>query len=233
MCNMIRKALPKRQKRSTNWFGWWGLFHGAELRDHLIKFLTLVGKEIIQNIDKDVFLAPAPNLERSENISWNMSTSRRLGAIHQLSRDRIICQQVYHGLSFWYEIWNEFESFTQVYEALLLLVQTEVICSKRKISAIILVLDIAATMVGGTRIYWGDQERLLWSKFTWFLRVLLSGVSKTAATTTISYKTNNLGSFKEMTNVHQGWKEKGEVVTFWEGRKWRGNGEWRWPIWLS
>ena len=79
----------------------------------------------------------------------------------------------------------------------------------------------------------GGQERLLWSKFTWFLRFLLSGVSKTAATTTISYKTNNLGSFKEMTNVHQGWKEKGEVVTFWEGRKWRGNGEWRWPIWLS
>ena len=31
--------------------------------------------------------------------------------------------------------------------------------------------------------------------------------------------TNNLGSFKEMTNVHQGWKEKGEVVTFLEGRK--------------
>ena len=73
-----------------DWLGWWGLFRGAELRDRLIKFLTLVGKEIIQNIDKDVFLAPAPNLERSENISWNMSTSRRLGAIHQLSRDRII-----------------------------------------------------------------------------------------------------------------------------------------------
>ena len=56
-------------------------------------------------------------------------------------------------------------------------IQTEVICSKRKISAIILVLDIAATMVGGTRIYWGDQKRLHWSKFTWFLGVLLSGVS--------------------------------------------------------
>ena len=62
-------------------------------------------------------------------------------------------------------------------KAILLLVQTEVICSKRKISAIILVLDIAATMVGGTRIYWGDQKRLHWSKFTWFLGVLLSGVS--------------------------------------------------------
>ena len=171
-------------------------------------------------------LASAPNLERSENISWNMSTSRRLGAIHQLSRDRIICHQVYHGVfSIRYEIWNEFETFTQVYEALLLPVQTEVICSKRKISAIILVLDIAATMVGGTRIYWGDQKRLHWSKFTWFLGFLLSGVSKTGARTTIWYKTDNLGSFKEMTNVHQGWKEKGEVVTFWEGRKWRGNGD--------
>ena len=124
-----------------------------------------------------------------------------------------------------YEIWNEFETFTQVYEALLLLVQKEVICSKRKISAIILVLDIAATMVGGTRIYWGDQKRLHWSKFTWFLGFLLSGVSETGARTTIWYKTDNLGSFKEMTNVHQGWKEKGEVVTFWEGRKWRGNGD--------
>ena len=65
---MIIKTLPKQQKRSTNWFEWWGLFGGAELRDRLIKFLTLVGKEIIQNIDNDVF-APAPNLERSENIS--------------------------------------------------------------------------------------------------------------------------------------------------------------------
>ena len=185
---------------------------------------TLVGKEIIQNIDKDVFLAPAPNLERSENISWNMSTSRRLGAIHQLSRDRIIRQQVYHRVFSMKWIWV-------IRAGLWGHVAGDLF--KTKISAMILVLDIPATMVGGTRIYWGDQERLLWSKFTWFLRFLLSGVSKTAATATISYKTNNLGSFKEVTNVHQGWKEKGEVVTFWEGRKWRGNGEWRWPIWLS
>ena len=31
MCNMIRKTLPKRQKRATNWFGWGGLFRGDEL----------------------------------------------------------------------------------------------------------------------------------------------------------------------------------------------------------
>ena len=212
MCNMIRKTLPKRQKRSTNWFGWWGLFRGAELRDHLIKFLTLVGKEIIQNIDKDVFLAPAPNLERSENISWNMSTSRRLGAINYPGIESSASRYIIEFL-----VWN-MKWIWVIRAGLWGHIAGDLF--KTKISAMILVPDIAATMVGGTRIYWGDQERLLWSKFAWFLRFLLSGVSKAAATTTISYKTNNLGSFKEMTNVHQGWKEKGEVVTFWEGRKW-------------